>query len=86
MANHLWQSTIFAAMAALLALALRNHQARVRHWLWMVASVKFLIPFALLIALFGAENLLAGRRFWRVVTIGLFVSVGIQGLLVALQR
>jgi bla regulator protein BlaR1 len=48
MANHLWQSTIFAAGTALLALALRNHQARVRHWLWMAASLKFLVPFSLL--------------------------------------
>lgn len=48
--NHLWQSTLFAAAAALLALALRRYPARVRYWLWMAASVKFLIPFSFLIA------------------------------------
>jgi len=45
LANHLWQSTVFAAVAGLLALALRNNRAQVRYWLWLAASVKFLIPF-----------------------------------------
>ncbi len=49
--NHLWQSTAFAAVAALLALAFRKNSARVRHWLWMAASVKFLVPFALIATL-----------------------------------
>ena len=48
--NHLWQSTIFAAVAALLTLALRRHRADVRYWVWFAASVKFLVPFTLLIA------------------------------------
>ncbi len=46
--NHLWQSTLFALVAALLALALRSNRARERYWLWMAASLKFLLPFALL--------------------------------------
>lgn len=50
-ADHLWQSTLFAAVAAAAALALRKAQARVRFALWLVASVKFLVPLALLIAL-----------------------------------
>jgi bla regulator protein blaR1 len=50
-ANHVWQSTVFLAAAWLLTLALRKNQARVRYWLWLIASLKFLIPFALLIAL-----------------------------------
>ncbi|MGD0497354.1 MAG: M56 family metallopeptidase [Bryobacteraceae bacterium] len=48
--NHLWQSTGFAAVAVLLALALRANHARVRYWLWMAASVKFLVPFSVLAA------------------------------------
>jgi uncharacterized protein (TIGR03435 family) len=48
--NHLWQSTVVTLIAWLLTLTLRNHQARTRYWVWMVASVKFLIPFSLLIA------------------------------------
>jgi bla regulator protein blaR1 len=51
--NHLWQSTMFAGVAAMMTLALRKNQARVRYRLWLAASVKFLIPFSLLISLCG---------------------------------
>ena len=47
--NHLWQSTVFAALAAVLALAFRNQRAQVRYWLWFAASMKFLIPVSLLV-------------------------------------
>ncbi len=53
LANHLWQSTLFAGVAGLLTLALRDNHARVRHWVWLAASCKFLIPVFLLIALGG---------------------------------
>jgi len=56
--NHLWQSTVFAVVAGLLALAFRNNRAQVRYWLWFSASVKFLIPFTLLMSL---RNDLVGR-------------------------
>jgi bla regulator protein BlaR1 len=49
--NHLWQSTMFASTIALLTLALRNNRAQVRYWLWLAASLKFLIPFSLLVGL-----------------------------------
>ena len=49
--NHLWQSTVFVIMAGSLTLILRKNQARARYWLWLVASVKFLIPFSLLISI-----------------------------------
>jgi RND family efflux transporter MFP subunit len=49
LANHLWQSTLFAAAAWLLTLALRRNRAAVRYWIWLAASVKFLIPFSWLI-------------------------------------
>src|SRR5215471_12198331 len=49
--NHLWQSTLFAGVAAWLAFLLRANRAEVRYWLWMGASLKFLIPFALLLGL-----------------------------------
>src|SRR5262245_27458907 len=52
-ANHLWQSTLFAGVAGLLALALRKNHARVRHGVWLAASCKFLIPFSVLVALGG---------------------------------
>ncbi len=46
--NHLWQSTLFAVLAGLLTLALRGNRARVRHAVWLAASLKFVIPFAML--------------------------------------
>ena len=49
--NHLWQSTLFGAVAWLLTLVLRQSHARMRYWLWLAASVKFLIPFAVLVQL-----------------------------------
>jgi bla regulator protein blaR1 len=50
-ADHLWQSTLFACATWLLTLALRKNSARVRHWIWVTATLKFLVPFSLLIAL-----------------------------------
>jgi bla regulator protein BlaR1 len=47
--NHLWQSTVVAAIAWLLVLTLRNNPARTRYWVWMIASLKFLVPFSLLV-------------------------------------
>jgi beta-lactamase regulating signal transducer with metallopeptidase domain len=49
--DHLWQSTVFAAAAGLFTLAFRKNRARVRHGLWLAASMKFLIPLAVLIEL-----------------------------------
>jgi bla regulator protein blaR1 len=49
--NHLWQSTIFATAAAALTLAFRNNRAGTRYWLWLAASLKFLVPFSLLSAI-----------------------------------
>ncbi len=49
--NHLWQSTLFAAAAGALTLALRKNGAHTRYWLWFAASCKFLVPFSLLTAL-----------------------------------
>lgn len=50
LAHHVWQSTLFAAAIFLLTLALRKHRAQTRHALWLTASVKFLIPFSLLVS------------------------------------
>jgi bla regulator protein BlaR1 len=51
LANHLWQSTLFACVMGLFTLMLRRNRAAVRHGLWLAASVKFLLPFSLLIGL-----------------------------------
>ncbi|HEY1744263.1 MAG TPA: M56 family metallopeptidase [Granulicella sp.] len=52
-ANHLWQSTVFVAAVWLGTLLLRRNAARVRFSLWLAASIKFLIPFSLLVGLGG---------------------------------
>ncbi len=49
--DHLWQSTLLAAVVAILAMVFRNARASVRYGLWFTASVKFLVPFAALAAL-----------------------------------
>jgi len=49
--THLLQSTAFLVLAWLLALGLRSYPARVRFWVWMSGSIKFLVPFALLTGL-----------------------------------
>jgi len=51
--DHLWQSTLVALGAGLLAMAFRRARASVRHGLWFAASVKFLVPFTALAALGG---------------------------------
>ena len=56
--DHLWQSTLFAAAVWLVTRAVRRNAARVRYWLWVAASVKFLVPITLLVSV--------GERFaWR---------------------
>ena len=56
--NHLWQSTLFVIVVWLATVALRKNSARVRCWLWTAGSVKFLVPFSMLVGL--------GERFqWR---------------------
>lgn len=48
--NHLWQSTVFAGAVAIGGVILRRHSPRLRYWLWLAASLKFLIPFSLLVS------------------------------------
>lgn len=48
--NHLWQSTLCLGVIAVLALLMRGNGAHTRYWLWLAASVKFLVPFEVLVA------------------------------------
>ena len=50
MGNHLWQTTLFAVAAAALARLLPSFPAKVRSWIWLAVSLKFLFPFSLLLA------------------------------------
>ena len=49
--NHLWQSTAFTTAVALACAALRLNSPRLRYWLWLSASLKFLIPFSLIVSM-----------------------------------
>lgn len=70
--DHLWQSTLFAVIAGLLTLILRKNHARARYWLWLAASVKFLVPFSLLV---GVGNHLAWSHRPAGTTAGLYSVV-----------
>jgi bla regulator protein blaR1 len=51
LANHFWQSTLFAIGAWLITLFLNKNRARIRYWVWFSVSIKFLIPFSLFLNL-----------------------------------
>jgi uncharacterized protein (TIGR03435 family) len=51
--DHLWQSTLFAVAALVVAALLKHHSASLRYWVWFAASAKFLVPFATLVAIGG---------------------------------
>jgi len=51
--NHLWQSTAFGLGIVVLTFFLRRSSARLRFRLWLTASMKFLVPFAILSMLSG---------------------------------
>ena len=57
--NHLWQSTAFGAVIALVNMLLRKNEARIRYWLWLAGSLKFFVPFSFLMAL--GDSMLARR-------------------------
>ncbi len=61
LANHLWQSTIFAAAVWLITCLLRSNAASLRHRLWLTASVKFLVPFSVLVGLGARLPVQTGR-------------------------
>jgi bla regulator protein BlaR1 len=46
---HLWESTLCVGFAALLTVIVRRGPARTRHAIWLAASLKFLVPFSLLV-------------------------------------
>jgi len=46
--DHLWQSLLCIALLAVFAALTRRNAAQVRLWLWRIAAIKLLLPFALL--------------------------------------
>jgi protein involved in polysaccharide export with SLBB domain/beta-lactamase regulating signal transducer with metallopeptidase domain len=48
---HVWQSTLFAAACWLAAVLLKHNRASIRYSIWLAASVKFLFPVSVLVAI-----------------------------------
>jgi beta-lactamase regulating signal transducer with metallopeptidase domain len=48
--DHLFESTLVAMLLAVLTLCFANNRASVRYGLWFAASIKFLVPFSLIVA------------------------------------
>ncbi|HEY0686360.1 MAG TPA: M56 family metallopeptidase [Steroidobacter sp.] len=48
LALHLWQSTVVLVAAWVLTRLCQRNSAEIRYWIWFCASLKFLVPFALL--------------------------------------
>src|SRR5688572_13424631 len=51
--SHLLQSTLFAGLCWLAARLLKRHRASTRYAIWLAASVKFLLPFSILVGIGG---------------------------------
>ena len=49
--NHLWQSTLFLGVVVLLMRVFKRNRAAMRYGFWLGASIKFLLPCSLLVAL-----------------------------------
>ena len=60
LANHLWQTTAVVAIVWAITSVLRSNSASLRFRFWLLASMKFLLPFSLLVA--------AGQHLWPTTT------------------
>jgi hypothetical protein len=47
--DHLWQSILVFWLAVICIALARRHSAQVRLWLWRIAALKFLVPFAVFV-------------------------------------
>jgi beta-lactamase regulating signal transducer with metallopeptidase domain len=82
--DHLWQSTLFAGCAWLVTVLLRHHGARLRYAVWLIASVKFLVPFSWLAQLGEQlQPLVSNEHAGALLT---FDSTGLTALLAAPAR
>src|SRR3954467_15513812 len=49
--RHVWQSTLFVGLCWFAAVLFKHRSASLRYSLWLAASVKFLVPFSVLVGL-----------------------------------
>ena len=57
--DHLWQSILVFWLAVLCIALSRRHSAQVRLWLWRMAAIKFLVPFAIFVGVGSTFDLFA---------------------------
>lgn len=62
-ADHLWQSTLFALIILAASFALKRGPARLRHSLWLLASAKFIVPTGLFVFLAEQAGIDPSRFF-----------------------
>src|ERR1700681_928979 len=67
--NHLLQSTLFAASVAVANITLRRNSPRLRYWLWLAASVKFLIPCSWMVSMGARIQLPPDTPLFHAVTV-----------------
>lgn len=80
--RHLWISTIFTVGIWVMTLLVRRQSARVRHWLWMAASLKFFVPISLVAP--GVTAAAVGEGTWMDRLAPLAIPVWLLGLVVVL--
>jgi beta-lactamase regulating signal transducer with metallopeptidase domain len=56
-ANHLWQTTLACGLAMVAIFFLNRESARARYAVWVIISLKFALPSAVLVALLGLNGL-----------------------------
>ena len=56
LANHLWQATLFSALAFPAVLLLRRGPSRTRYAIWVIAGLKFALPSVLLALVIAAAG------------------------------
>src|SRR6266498_4728708 len=62
--NHLWQATLFFAVAFVASILLRHGPARARYLIWLAASLKVAVPSALLVLLLNTVGISLSSTFY----------------------
>src|SRR5689334_416586 len=61
--NHLWQATLFAALAFTVVTLLKRGPAQARYAVWLITSAKFILPSVLFVLLANQAGIELPRLF-----------------------
>jgi len=64
-ANHLWQATLFSLVVLIASWLMRRGPARARYAIWLIASAKFALPFALFVFIANSVGIETAPHFAR---------------------